>query len=145
MIKKVILAAVLASIVGLGVFYLVADLLGNQMLLHGQYCCSGRLWRHPNLLSRDMHRILKYFLAFFLTNSLWAYVFSMRQNAFDGSGIAKGIKFFFLVWLLTLPIHFWSWILIAYPKKILLYNVFVYYFTLFMASGVVIGKVCSES
>ncbi|MBI2995519.1 MAG: hypothetical protein HYY52_02280 [Candidatus Melainabacteria bacterium] len=144
MSKKVIIAAFLSSIVGIVIFYLVADLLGTQILLKNCYCAQEGLLRHPNLLSRDPNRALKYFVAFLLTNTLWAYVFSVRQNAFSGSGIEKGIKFFLLLWFLTIPVHFWSWIFITYSKKILLYNVFVYYLALFLGTGVVIGKVCSE-
>lgn len=144
MITRVVMAAFLASIVGLVVFYLVADLLGNQILLKGSYCFCHDIWRHPNLLSRDTNRILKYFCAFLLTNTLWAYIFSIRQNAFEGSGVEKGIKFFYLLWVLSIPLHFWSWILIPYSKKILLFNVFVYYLILFLTTGAVVGKVCSE-
>lgn len=144
MSKKVILATLLSSIVGVVIFYLVADLLGTQILLKNYYHAQEGLFRHPNLLSRDLNRILKYFVAFLLTNTLWAYVFSARQKAFEGSGIEKGIKFFLLLWVLTIPVHFWSWILIAYSKKILLYNVFVYYLALSLGTGAVIGKVCSE-
>lgn len=144
MFKKVILASVLASIVGLIVFYLVVDILGNQIILKAAYTGSENIWRHPNLLSKDMNRVLKYFVAFLLTNVLWSYVFLVRQKAFEGSGVEKGIKFFFLLWLLTIPVHFWYWILIPYSKKILFYNVFIYYLTLALSTGAVIGKVCAE-
>ena len=144
MFKKVILAAFLASIVGIIIFYLVVDLLGSQIILKGAYCACKGIWRHPDLLSRNISRLLKYFCAFLLTNTLWAYVFSVRQKAFDGTGIEKGIKFFFLLWLLILPVHFWSWILIPFSKKILIYNVFVYYLILFLTTGTIIGKVCSD-
>lgn len=144
MFKKVIVSAILASVVGMVVFYLLGDLLGNQNILKGAYCYREELWRHPNLLSKDVGRLAKYFVAFLLTNTLWAYVFCLRQGAFEGSGGLKGVKFFFLLWLLTIPVHFWSWILIPYPKKILLYNVFVYYLALFLTTGIVIGKICSE-
>jgi len=75
---------------------------------------------------------------------VWAYVFSNRQNAFEGSGIEKGIKFFLLLWILTIPIHLWHWILIPYSKKILLYNIFVYCPVLSLATGSVIGKICAK-
>ena len=145
MFKKVILASFLASIVGLIIFYLVVDLLGNQIILKAAYIGSEKIWRHPNLLTKDMNRLLKYFVAFLLSNVLWSYVFSARQKTFEGSGVEKGIKFFFLLWLLTIPVHFWYWILIPYSKKILFYNVFVYYLTLSLSTGGIIGKVCVEN
>lgn len=145
MFKKVFVAALLASIIGMIILYLIVDLLGSQIILKNYFWPHYCLWRHSNFLSRDMSRIVKYFCAFFLTNTLWSYVFYLRQKAFEGSGIEKGIKFFFLLWLLTLPIHFWSWILIAYSKKVLLYYVFIYNLILFLSAGAVIGKVCSDS
>lgn len=141
MIRKVIVASILASIVGIVVFYLVADLLGSQILLKGYYS----EFRHPNLLSRDVGRITKYFLVFLTTNLVWSYVFCIRQSAFQGSAVEKGIKLFLLLWFLTIPIHLWSWILIPYSKKVLVFNIFVYYLTLSLASGAVIGKVCSDN
>lgn len=144
MFKKVILASILASILGLVVFYLIVDLLGSQIILKEAYLCSQKIWRHNNFLSRDISRVLKYFVAFLLTNVLWSYIFSLRQKAFTGTGVEKGIKFFFLLWLLTIPVHFWYWILVPYSKKILLYNVLIYYLVLFLSSGAIIGKVCAE-
>ena len=145
MISKVIMAAFFASIVGMVMFYLVADLLGNQIILKNAYMANPDLWRCPHLLTKDVDRLLKYFCAFLLTNTVWAYVFCLRQGSFEGTGIQKGIKFFFLFWVLTVPIHFWSWLLIPYPKHILLYNVFASYLIMFLSMGAVIGKVCSES
>lgn len=145
MFKKVIIATVIASVVGLVVFYLVADLLGTQILLKDYYLGQKGLLRHHNLLSHDTGRILKYFCVFLVTNAVWSYVFYMRQSAFQGSALEKGIKFFFLLWLLTIPVHLWSWVFISYSKRILVYNIFVYYLLLFLSSGAVIGKVCSEN
>ena len=144
MIKKVLLAAFIASIFGVIIFYLVCDLLGNQIVLKGAYQASESVWRNPALLTRDPHRLLKFFTAFFLTNIVWAYVFSLREKSFEGSGVQKGISFFFLFWILCVPVHLWSWVIIPYPKKIMLYNVLVYYLILFLTTGAVIGKVCSE-
>ena len=144
MIKKVILAAFVASITSMIVFFLVADLLGNQMILKASYCTSENLWRTHILLTKNTNQLIKYFGAFFLTNFVWAYIFSLRQNAFSGTGVQKGIVFFSLFWLLSVPLHVWSWVLIPYPKKILLFNVCVYYLILFFINGAVIGKICQE-
>ena len=144
MIKKVILAAFVSSITSMIVFFLVADLLGNQIILKASYCASENLWRTPVLLTKNTNQLVKYFGAFFLTNLVWAYIFSLRQNAFSGTGVQKGITFFFLFWIISIPICFWSWIFIPYSKKVLLFNVFVYYLVLFLTTGAVIGKVCSE-
>lgn len=144
MIKKVILAAFVSSITSMIVFFLVADLLGNQIILKTSYCASENLWRTPVLLTKNTNQLVKYFGAFFLTNLVWAYIFSLRQNAFSGTGVQKGITFFFLFWIISIPICFWSWIFIPYSKKVLLFNVFVYYLVLFLTTGAVIGKVCSE-
>ena len=142
MLKNVLIASFLASIAGMVVCYLVCDLLGNQIVLKGSYAVSEHLWRNPHLLTRNPQSLVKYFAAFLLTNALWAYVFSVRAKSFEGSSVQKGTKFFFIFWLLTVPIHFWSWTLIPYPMKILLFNVFVYYLILFLVIGGIIGKVC---
>ena len=141
---KVLIAAIIASILGMVVFYVFFDLVGSQMFLKNYYLAKVHFWRHPNFLSRDTGRLAKYFLVFFFTNLIWSYIFVQRQRAFEGSGIEKGIKFFLLLWLLTIPIHLWYWVLIPYSKKILLYNIFVYYPVLSLATGAAIGKVCSE-
>ena len=116
----------------------------SQLLLKNYYLTKTHFWRHPGFLSRDIGRLMKYFVAFFLTNLVWSYIFAKRQGSFEGSGVEKGIKFFFLLWVLTLPIHCWHWVLVPYSKKILIYNVFIYYLILSLTSGAVIGKVCSE-
>lgn len=141
---KILIAAIVASILGMVVFYVFYDLVGSQMFLKNYYLAKAHLWRHSNFLSRDIGRLAKYFLAFFFTNVVWAYVFSNRQSAFEGSGIVKGITFFLLLWILTIPIHLWHWVLIPYSKKILLYNIFVYYPVLSLVTGATIGKVCSK-
>lgn len=140
---KIIKAGLLSAIVSIIVFYLAADLLGNQFILKDFYHLSQNLWRNPNLLTKNSYRILKYLVAFFLTNTLWAYVYSLRQNQLSGSGFQKGVKFFFIFWLLTIPIHFWFWVTIRYPLQILIYNIFVTHLILFTSTGGVIGIICS--
>lgn len=145
MLGKIIKAGFLASIAGMITFYIFADLLGNQMILKESYILSSEIWRNSNILTKNIFRILKYFSAFILTNALWSYVYYKRQNSFaSGTGVQKGIKFFFFFWLLTIPLHFWFWVMIYYPVEILIYNVFVTHLIMFTVEGMIIGKICTE-
>lgn len=144
MLGKIIKSGVIASIVGMTAFYFFADLIGNQRVLREAYFLSESLWRNPNLLTKNLSSFLKYFSAYILTNTLWSYLYYIRQNTLTGTGIQRGVKFFFLLWLFTIPLHFWSWVMIPYPMQILIYNVFVTNLFSFAAVGIVIGKICTE-